>query len=191
LHLPEFKNKKFSFSSHPKELFAKEQEVLNLYNQMKSIEIWSLETVNSMIRQIEYYKNSLIFASDEDPYKLYVAIEKFLNHIEEQAALGYKFKDGDPARKPLGEYSLYFNEMHIGSNEVLVILDGKKLAFISHSTLNYMMTRDVAFTENMYKSMTNFMKRSALISVASEKERSRFFRILHERIARKKRELVS
>jgi len=191
LHLPKFKNKKFSFGSHPRELFAKEQEILDICNQMKSIEIWSLETINSMIRQIEYYRDSLIFESNEDPYRLYVAVENLLNHIEEQAALGYKFKYGDPARKPLGEYSLYFNEIQIGGNEYLVILDGKKLAAINHSAINYMMTRDVAFTENMYRSMTNFMKRSTLISVASEKERSRFFRILRERIARKKHELVS
>ncbi len=191
LHLPKFKNKKFSFGSHPKELFAKEQEILDLCNQMKSIEIWSLETINSMIRQIEYYKDSLIFESNEDPYRLYVTVENLLNHIEEQAALGYKFKYGDPARKPLGEYSLYFNEIQIGGNEYLVILDGKKLAAINHSAINYMMTRDVSFTDNTYRSMTNVMKRSTLISVASEKERSRFFRILRERIARKKRELVS
>jgi len=158
---------------------------------MKSIEIWSLETINSMIRQIEYYKDSLIFESPDDAYRLYVTVENLLTHIEEQAALGYKFKYGDPARKPLGEYSLYFNEIQIGGNEYLVILDGKKLAAINHSAINYMMTRDVAFTENMYRSMTNFMKRSTLISVASEKERSRFFRILRERITRKKHELVS
>jgi len=172
-------------------LFAKEQEILGLCNQMKGIEIWSLETINSIIRQIEYYKDSLIFESTEDAYRLYVTVEDLLNHLEEQAALGYKFKYGDPAREPLGEYSLYFNEMQIGGNEYLIILDGKKLAAINHSAINYMMTSDVAFTENMYRSMTNFMKRSTLISVASEKERSRFFRILRERIARKKRELVS
>jgi hypothetical protein len=191
LYLPKFKNKKFSFERHPKELFAKEQEILDLCNQMKSVEIWSLETINSMIRQIEYYKDSLIFESTEDAYRLYVTVEELLNHIEEQATLGYKFKYGDPARKPLGEYSLYFNEIQIGGNEYLVILDGKKLAAINHSAINYMMTRDVAFTDNMYRSMTSFMMRSTLISVASEKERSRFFRILRERIARKKRELVS
>jgi hypothetical protein len=158
---------------------------------MKSIEIWSLETINSMIRQIEYYRDGLIFESNEDPYRLYVAVESLLDHIEEQATLGYRFKYGDPARKPLGEYSLYFNEMQIGGNEYVIILDGKKLAVINHSAINYMITSDVSFTENMYRSMTNFMKRSTLISVVSEKERSRFFRVMRERIGRKKHELIS
>jgi transcriptional regulator with XRE-family HTH domain len=190
LHLPEFKNKRFSFAGHPSERFAKEEKALDLYNRMNNIEIWSLETINSMIRQIEYFKDSLLFESIEDAYRLYGAVEKLINHIEEQAALGYKFKYGDPARKPLGEYSLYINEMQIGGNEYLLILDGKKIAVIVHSAINYMMTRNVAFTENMYRSMQSFIKRSTLISGVSEKERSRFFRILREKISRKKHALA-
>jgi len=189
LQLPEFRNKKFSFSSHPDERFVKQQKVLELYNQMKNVEIWSLETINSMIRQIEYFKDGLIFESVEDAYRLYDAVENLLNHLEEQAALGYKFQYGDPARKPLGEYSLYVNEMQIGNNEYVIVLDGKKIGFIVHSAINYMTTRDVAFTENMYKSMQNFIKRSTLISGVSEKERSRFFRILRDKISRKKQAL--
>ncbi len=186
LYLPAFRNKRFSFDSHPDELFAKERKVLDSYNQMKNIEIWCPETINSMIRQIDYFKDSLLFESAEDAYRLYGAVEKLLTHIEEQAALGYKFQYGDPERKALGEYSLYVNEMQIGSNEYVVILDGKKLAVIPHSVINYMVTRDIRFTENLYKSMQNFIKRSTLISGVSEKERSRFFRILREKISRKK-----
>ncbi len=190
LHLPEFRNKKFSLDSHPDERFAKQQKILDLYNQMKNVEIWSLETINSMIRQIEYFKDSLMFESVEDAYSLYGAVENLVNYIEEQAALGYKFKYGDPDRKPLGEYSLYVNEMQIGSNEYVLILDGKKIAIITHSAINYMMTRNIVFTENMYKSMQNFIRRSTLISGVSEKERSRFFRILREKISRKKQALA-
>lgn len=190
LYLPEFKDKKFSFSSHPDERFAKQEKALELYNRMDNIEIWSLETINSMIRQIEYFKDSQIFESVDDAYRLYSAVENLMNHIEEQAALGYKFQYGDPGGKPLGEYRLYVNEMQIGSNEYFVILDGKKIAIMTHSAINYMMTRNVAFTENIYKSMQNFIKRSTLVSGVSEKERSRFFRILREKISRKKQALL-
>jgi hypothetical protein len=190
LHFPEFRNKKFSFDSHPDERFSKQEKVLDLYNRMNNVEIWSLETINSMIRQIEYFKDSLMFESGEDAYVLYRAVENLLNHIEGQAALGYKFQYGDPERKPLGEYRLYVNEMQIGGNEYLVILDGKKIGIITHSAINYMMTRDVAFTENMYKSMQSFIKRSTLISGVSEKERSRFFRILRDKISRNKHALT-
>jgi hypothetical protein len=190
LHLPEFRNKKFSFDSNPDERFAKQEKALDLYNRMNNIEIWSLETINSMVRQIEYFKDSLLFQSAEDASRLYGTVEKLLNHIEEQAALGYKFQYRDPERKPLGEYRLYVNEMQIGSNEYLLILDGKKVGIITHSAINYMMTRDVAFTENMYKSIQSFVKRSTLISGVSEKERSRFFRILRDKVSRKKQALA-
>jgi transcriptional regulator with XRE-family HTH domain len=191
LHISKLKNQKFSFDDYPQELFLKEQKILELYNQMKSVEIWNFETINSIIRQIEYYRDNQIFKSDADAYKLYDAIENLLNHLEAQAAAGYKFKYDDPEHQLLGEYNVYLNEVLLGNNEYVLILDGKKIAFISNSTINYMGTRNVAFTENMYKSMNNFMKRSTLISSASEKERSKLFRILYERIARRKDALTT
>ena len=57
---------------------------------------------------------------------------------------------------------------------------------MTHTTFNFMLTRDMAFTENMYNHMQTQMKRSTLISEVSEKERSKFFRIIRERISRRK-----
>jgi hypothetical protein len=103
--------------------------------------------------------------------------------------LGYKFHHSDPQRKRLGEYKMYFNEVLLGDNSLLVITDGSKSSFLTHTTFNYIMTRDVAFTENMYAHFQNQMKRSTLISAVSEKERSRFFRIIRDRIAKRKESL--
>jgi len=41
----------------------------------------------------------------------------------------------------------------------------------------------------MYAQLQNQMKRSTLISAVSEKERGRFFRIIRERIAKRKESL--
>jgi hypothetical protein len=52
-----------------------------------------------------------------------------------------------------------------------------------------MLTRDMVFNENMYNHLQNQMKRSTLISEVSEKERAKFFRIIRDRIARRKEAL--
>ena len=70
-----------------------------------------------------------------------------------------------------------------------LLLDNSKIAFMTHTTINFMLTRDMAFTENMYNHVQNQMKRSTLISEVSEKERSRFFRIIRERIEKRKEAL--
>ena len=188
-HFPGFEKRKFRFSDHPDELFAIERKILDLYNQLPSVEIWNLENMNIFFRQIEFYRDGRVFESDQDIYKLYEAIERLWDHLEQQASLGYKFNYGDADQKPLGEFKMYFNEVLLGDNNSMVVLDGVKMAFVSHTTINFMMTKDQGFTENMYNHIQNQMKRSTLISEVSEKERARFFRIIRQKITARKEAL--
>jgi hypothetical protein len=189
LQFPEFAKKKFKVSDYPDDLFELDQKVLGLYNQLPSTEIWNIESMSIFFRQIEFYRDAQVFESDDDAFMLYEALEKTWDHLEKQAALGYKFSYNDPEKKPIGEFKMYFNEVFLGDNSILVVADNSKMSFMTHTTLNYIMTRDVAFTENMYNHMQTQMKRSTLISEVSEKERSRFFRIIRERIAKRKEAL--
>lgn len=188
-HFPEFERKKFRYADHPVELFELEKKVLDLYNQIPSIEVWNMETMNMFFRQIEFYRDGQVFESDEDVYRLYDAIGKLWDHLEKQASLGYKFNYGDPDQKRIGEFKMYFNEVLMGDNNMLVELDGTKLSYVSHSTINFMLTRDPAFNENMYNHVQNQMRRSTLISEVSEKERAKFFRIIRDRINNRKESL--
>jgi hypothetical protein len=183
---PEFQNKKFSFEQFPDELFTLGQKVISLYNQLPCSEFWNIENINSTIRQIDYYREGQIFQSDKDVLRIYEALENLVGHVETQAALGYKFTYGDADKKPISNYQMYYNEVILGDNHMMVILDGVKVALIAHTTINYMMTRNMAFTENLYNHIQNLIKKSTQISSVSEKERSRFFRFLRERIQRRK-----
>ncbi len=190
LQFPGFGKRKFKFSDYPDDLFNLDQQVLGMYNQLASREIWNIESMSIFFRQIEFYRDGNVFESDEDVLKLYEALEKIWDHLEKQAAFGYKFKIDDPEQKPLGEYKMYFNEVLLGDNSLLAVTDNVKLAIITHTTFNFMTTRDVGFTENMYNHMQTQMKRSTLISEVSEKERSRFFRIIRDRIEKRKEALA-
>ena len=185
----EFEDKQFNFDLHTSEDFAIEQKILDLYNQIPSVEMWNLETMNIFFRQIEFYRDGEVFTSDRDILRLYEAIEKLWDHLEEQAALGYKFKYGDPKQSPMGAFRMYFNEVLMGDNNSLVVLDGHKMSYVSHTTINFMRTMDKAFNDNMYNHVHNQMKRSTLISEVSEKERSRFFRIIRDKIEHRKEAL--
>lgn len=189
LQFPGFAKRKFKFSDYPDDLFQLDQQVLGMYSQLNSREIWNVESMSIFFRQVEFYKNGDVFESDEDVLKIYEAMEKVWDHLEKQAALGYKFNIDDPEKKPIGEYKMYFNEVLMGDNSILAVTDNLKMAFMTHSTFNFMMTRDVTFTENFYQHFLNQMKRSTLISEVSEKERSRFFRIIRERIRKRKEAL--
>ncbi len=186
---PEFEKKKFNFKDHPDALFILEQKTLALYNQLPSVEIWNLESMNIFFRQIEFYRDSQVFNSDEDVYQLYESIGKLWGHLERQASLGYKFDYNDPTQKRIGDLKMYFNEVLLGDNNMLVEIDGSRMTYVSHTTINFMFTRDEAFNLNMYNHIQNQMKRSTLISEVSERERARFFRLIREKIEHRKESL--
>jgi hypothetical protein len=185
-HFPEFEQRRFRFDAYTDELNELGEKILTLYNQLPSTEIWNVENINIALRQIEFYRDSQMFESNSDILKLYEAWEKVIDHVEKQAERGYKFKYGDLEMKPIGNYRVYFNEVILGDNSLIVLLEGTKMTLMPHTVINYMTTRDVTFCENMYDYVQSLMKRSTLISKVSEKERSKFFRILRERIARRK-----
>lgn len=187
---PEFSNKQLKLEEYPDELYKLDQEVLRLYNNLPSVEIWNIESMNILFRQIDFYRDARVFESDQQISRLYDVIEETWDHLEQQAALGYKFMHGDPERKPMGRFRMYFNEVLLGDNSMLVTMDGAKMAFMTHATINFMQTRDPEFCENMYQHYRNQMKRSTLISEVSEKDRSRFFRIIRDRIETRKKALV-
>jgi transcriptional regulator with XRE-family HTH domain len=185
-HFPEFEHRPFNFDAYSDELNELGEKALGLYNEIPSTELWNVENINIAIRQIEFYRDSQMFESDKDVLKLYECWEKAIDHVERQAERGYKFRYDDPEMKPAGNYRVYFNEVILGDNSFLILLEGTKMAIMPHTVINYMTTRDVSFCENVYDYVQSLMKRSTLISKVSEKERSKFFRILRERIARRK-----
>jgi hypothetical protein len=189
MYFPEFRNRKVNMDDYSDELWQHGKTILSYYNQIDSFELWNIESLNATLHQIDYYQEAKMFESDNDVYLVYESLQKTLEHLEEQATLGYKFDINDPLKKPMGKIHMYFNEIIILDNSMLVVQDNMKMALVQHSVINYMMTRDVTFCENLDNYIQNLLKRSTLISETSEKERARFFRILRERIARRKEKL--
>ena len=179
---PEFSNKTFHFDTYPDEVSAIGEKILDTYNQIPSVEFWNVENINIGIRQVEFYRDSRMFESDMDAWKIYEGWEKIIDHLKSQAELGYKYKYGDPNKTPIAPFKVYFNEVILGDNSMMAILDGAKSALMPHTVINYMVTRDNAFCDNMYNYIQRLARRSTLISEVSEKERTKFFRILKERI---------
>lgn len=188
LQRPDFANKKFRLDDYPDEFYALSQTALNYYNQLDSVELWNIESINSTLRQIDYYYDSNIFSNSDEIYALYDAAEKLISHLEYQATQGRKYSVND-LQKPLGLYQMYFNDILILEGNILVTLDGTRTAFLIHNVINFLQTRDVRFCDNMNQHIENLKRKSTLISTVSERERSRFFRYLRQRIEHRKQNL--
>jgi hypothetical protein len=163
------------------------KKIVEEYNRLPSQEIWNVESINSTIHQIEYYKDTRAFSSTEDIIKLYDALEKTINHIEKQAEVGYKFTLDGKISNPKASYKMFVNEFILGDNTLMALLNDTKIAYINHSVINVVWTKDTAFAEHTYQHFQNIIRRSTLVSDVGEKERSRFFNGMREKIHHRKK----
>ncbi len=176
-----------NFESHrlAKPIGETGKKIIDAYNKIPSAEIWSVETINSTIRQVEYYREAGVFSKKETVAGLYNELNMLVEHIEKQAECGEKFSLHSKADGNKKNFQLYFNEVILGHNTILSVANNQKTVFINHGVLNYMITRDNLFCDHTHKSMQNIMKKSSLISSVSEKERNRFFNVLKEKIRKR------
>jgi hypothetical protein len=189
LESQDFVAKKVSLAAYPDEVFESGRKALDIYNQLNSYEIWNVESLNGTLRQVEYYHDIKAFQSSDDLLRVYESLEQLFTHVETQAELGFKFSPQDPERKLMGQFQMYFNEVVIGDNSILAVLEGAKVAFLTHTGFNFMVTRNIDFCENMYNYYQNLIRKSTMISSVSERERSQFFNVLRKRIANRKQNL--
>jgi hypothetical protein len=158
------------------------EKIVKFYNLVPSTDIWNVESINSTIRQIEFYRDAQAFNSNEDIDRLYRAVLKLIDHIEKQAELGLKFSvDCEPADNA-APYNLFNNELILADNTVMAELDNMRTTFLNHSVINYVSTRDVRFNAHMMDAIQNLIRKSTQLSRVGERERIRFFNRIRDKV---------
>lgn len=161
-------------------------KIVDIYNTIPTTEIWNTESINTTMRQIEYYYEAGGLVSKEQAYILFDKMKQLLNHVEKEAELGCKFKVGEQPNIGSAEYRLFNNELILGDNSLLAELGDMRVTFINHSILHFIGTRDISFNSAIFNNLTNLMQKSRLISKSDERERIRFFNRLRVEIDRRK-----
>lgn len=157
-------------------------KISQLYLQIPSTEIWNVDCINTTLRQIEYYRDTRIFKSSADVETVYNCLEKLVNYIEKLVETGYKAPYGmQPANEDV-KYNVYLNDFFLGDNSVIAELDGKRIAFVNHNVIQYLMTTNEEFIKYTFDTLKVLLKKSRLISEISERDRQEFFDTLRERI---------
>ena len=180
---PEYQDQSFSLTKLDFDKYIHVgQQIVKGYNEIPSVEIWNFESVNSMISQIEYYRDSGIFDDGADVIRVLESLEQLLLHIELQAKEGHKFSHGTGESGQRAPFRFYYNELIMGNNSGLVELDGKLSCFVNHGVIHYLMTSDERFNKRAFRDYQTLVKRSTIISQTGEKERTRFFKCLRDRV---------
>jgi plasmid maintenance system antidote protein VapI len=182
LHYSELKGIKFSLDNIEEKHIDLGNKMAEVYNQIPATDIWNVESINSTIRQVEYYRDAGVFEKESDVTRLYDAIIRLIDHLEKQAELGVKFAVGGTPKANAAAFHMYNNELILGDNTVCVELDDKKITYLTHSAINYVYTTDERFNEHMYNALQNIIRKSSHLSEVGEKERVRFFNKIRNKI---------
>ena len=181
-HFAEFENKPFSFKNKDDKAEEMRKQILQFYIHKPVTEIWGEETMNSIIRQIEYYHEAEVFESKKDVVLLLEKLNDLILHVKREAELGYKFLFGKEPNGVEGNYKLYFNELALSDTTVLQMGGGNRMVYLVHNTVNFLTTSDPKFCDEVQEGLKRLVSQSTLISGASEKQRNRIFNRMMKRV---------
>jgi hypothetical protein len=185
-HTPAFNQRKFI----PEELVNTSwhqlsKEIVQTYNGIPSEEIWSVETIYSTLRQIEYCREALLFDREATIQSLYEQLLQLIHHIEEEAAAGYKYTPGKEVAATGGEYRLYYHGALLGDNTIVMQMGEAQRVYLNHAILNYIHTGNEGFCTYTMDALRTIIRKSTLISTVGEKDRSKFFNTLRGEVQRR------
>lgn len=180
LNVPEFVNSGFDPSLLDKDLIKTAHELLKNYNTIHSTEIWTEDTLNSTLKQVEYFWESGFFKDKAQALRMCDHVMEVINTLCRKAEQSSKLIA--KGEKGTENFTLYMSEVMVGNNSILVTLGNTKVAYVSNNTFNMMSTTNPGLIEENEMWLKNLIKKSVLISGVGEKQRNRFFQILREKV---------
>ncbi len=176
----EFENKTFSTKLINEEILEISKAIYKTYLNIPSIEIWTTETVNSLIKQIEFFWESGNFESKDDAIIVCQQVKEEFLLLEKQAENNNKNESNQENKK--GEFILYYSDIEIGNNCIYTKRHDLKSVYLSVHTFNKLITTDQIFIKQTESWLDNLISKSTLISGVSQKNRYQFFRNAKEKI---------
>ena len=180
LNAKEFEDKKYDSSLIGDELMEIAENIYQLYAKVPSIEIWSDDTANSTIKQIEFYWEAGIFKTKEDALMICDQVSQMMERIKRQAELNIKLDKNDQPAAAENNYALYHSDVMIGNNCVMVTTSGVKATYLSYHTFNTILTTNAGFCSETDQWLKTLIRKSSLISGVAEKQRYRYFKKIED-----------
>lgn len=157
-------------------------QIAEKYSLIPTIEIWGEETSLSFIKQVAYYHDAGLFKSKKDALGLCQKIEEYFEHLQKQATLGYKFLINHPPKNRIENYELYFNELVLVDNNIVLEFEEEIEAYLIYNSIEYIGTSNPEFATSLRDWLDNITTKSVMISKTAEKLRGQFFNKIFRRL---------
>ncbi|MCD6556340.1 MAG: hypothetical protein J7K64_04030 [Bacteroidales bacterium] len=178
--VPLLDGKKFSVSHVSPEFAEIGKEIYEVYQNIPSIEIWTDETINSLIKQIEFYWDAGYFETQDDALTVCSQAREEIDTLNKQAEMSSKkMKLSDE-----GSFMLYHSHIEIGNNCIFTKKGEIESVYLSVHTFNKITTGNPGFVQDSRAWLENLIKKSDLISGISQVNRYQFFKRASDKLDR-------
>lgn len=164
-----FSNKSFEQFSPSVGTTQSAKALGSLYQDLNTTEIWDITTINSTLKQIHFY-NQAGQVSNTLALELCDALKILMEKI------------ADRVDKHSDHYKLYYNELLLMNNNVLVSSPHQQSLYIPFSILSYYLTSDRITCKQAEKYLNQQLQHSKLLNTSGEKEKRTFFNRINAKI---------
>jgi hypothetical protein len=190
LEVDELQTKIFEPELIPDYFIEKGQLIYDTYCKIPSIELWTTNTLDSTLRQIEFYNNAGHIRSREVNEALFEGLHQMLNRLNTMAERGTKVIDRVPEEHEKDNYKLYESDIELTGNGALALVGNRKISFIGHLTFHTLTSEHPALNHKTQLWYERLVRKANLISSISAKYRYQFISRLEQDLeATKKRVL--
>jgi len=179
-----FQEEKFSPALVSKSLLSLGRRIYEKFTSLHRTELWSDDTIHASIRQIEFYHDCGLFSDPSQGIHLCDDLMQVLRQVRDLAAVGHNSNSGN-------NYNLFKIEILIADNTFLFKMESKREVFINHNMLNVLSTAQQSFCLQTENYLLNLLNTATKISGTGEKERSKFFNIMEEKVNSLKKRISS
>lgn len=166
---PELATKSFERFSPSSTLIQAGKKLGSLYNNLNTTEIWDITSVNSTLKQIHFY-----YQAGQVSTETALLLCHLLKKLIETIAIKLVNKDS--------EFKLYYNELHLMNNNVLVNTPSAQMLYVPFTLLSYYKTSDKHTCKEAETFLNKQLQNSKLLNTAGEKERNTFFNKIYKKI---------
>ena len=145
------------------------KELATAWKYIPSIEIWTNQTIDTILRLIEYYYEIDAFENKESVLFLLHQLMEVMNIVKKNADSGFK------AENMKTPFSLYLCNVDFENNFMLIKRGEKMSCTIRLFTVNSIVTDNKDLCVETAKWIDDLISKSFLISGTSYRERMRFF----------------
>ncbi len=146
------------------------------YSHIPSTEIWTYNTIDPVLRLLEYYYDLESFENKEMPKLLCSQLLEMIDTVSQWTEMKKK------GPKSNSDFNLYLSPVNPENSFMISKCNGMSIATIKLFTINSLATTDQSFCSETEKWINNTISKSTFLSGASARERFRFFQQLRNRI---------